>query len=99
MEFNWVKDKVVALLLIDKEDDSNMHVYIGRITESGKDFKFINEIKNWNIAIDDRQMERLTEVSEGMKEIFLNADYYISMMVENLPDEQTKDYNFTGLIF
>ena len=92
-----LKDKQVALLIWNTEKEDDAHVYVGQIIQSEAGQYFFNESMGWKLDIDDEQISRLTVVSEDMKDIFLNSDYFISLSMGIVPDDKTDGYIPTGL--
>lgn len=92
-----LQDKQIALLIWNTEKEDDAHIYIGKIAQIETGYYFVNESKGWNLELDNEQLSRATPVSEDMKDIFLNADYFISLSMRLIGDENTDDYIPTGL--
>ena len=74
-----------------------MHVYVGQVIYEDNKQYFLNESMGWKLSLDNEQISRLTPVTETMKEIFLNADYFILLSLSIIPDKINNGYIPTGL--
>jgi hypothetical protein len=97
MDYKQLKTKSIALLIWNTEKENDAHVYIGEIIKEEACFHFINKSKGWRVSLDDEKMERLKEVTEDMKEIFLGADYFISLSIAALPNDDNQGFIPTGI--
>lgn len=86
MNISDLKDKLVALIIWNLEEEDDVHVYLGKVEMEDEQAYFINQEKGSKIAIDEEQLSRIKIVSEEMKEVLLNADYALSMNMEDLPE-------------
>lgn len=96
-DYTSIKDKNIALLIWNTEKENDAHIYLGKIIKNGNDFHFVNKSKNWNVALEPTIFERLQEVTEETKNIFLNADLFFSFSISGLPDDSTKGLISTGM--
>ena len=97
MEQINLEDKEIALLIWNTEKENDAHVYLGKLILKGSAHYFINESKGWQLELDSEQLSRMTPVEEDMKEIFLNAEYFIPLSMGLIEDKETDDYIPTGL--
>ena len=95
--FEVLKLKNIALIVqnADKEDD--VHIYLGRLFLTGGECFFVNEKRGWEISLDSEQLNRLKPVPDTLKTMLLNADYFIPMVVQSLPDSDMQGYKNTGM--
>jgi|SRR5664279_5297989 len=89
-------NKSTALLIWNSEVENDAHVYLGQIKREGADFVFKNELKRWELSLDPEKLERLKPVTAELKEIFLGADYFISLSMTGLPEDPGQDFVPTG---
>jgi hypothetical protein len=97
MDYNFIKDKLVALLIWNADQENDVHVYVGRIILENTKLLFSNESKGWRVNLDEEQFDRLKEVPPDMKDTFLDADYFISLSMTNLPNENNEGFSPTGM--
>ena len=97
MDYNQLKTKSVALLIWNTEKENDAHVYIGAIIKEEAGFHFVNKSQGWKLSLDEEKMQRLEEVTEDMKEVFLGADYFISLSMTTLPNKDNQDFIPTGI--
>jgi hypothetical protein len=92
-----LKDKKIALLIWNTEKEDDAHVYIGQIIQEEAESYFLNASMGWKLNLDPEQISRLTPVTNEMKEILLHSDYFISLSMGVLPDDNNEGYIPTGL--
>jgi len=80
---------------MDKENDA--HVYVGHVIYEDNEQYFLNDSMGWKLSLDIEQISRATPVTEKMKDIFLNADYFIPLSLSVVPDKINNGYIPTGL--
>ena len=96
-DYKFLKDKKVALLITNIEKENDVRVYLGEIVEIESELCFINKTRGWNIALDLDKFKELQEVPETLKEILLNADFYLTMTLGNLPNDSVEGFKKTGM--
>jgi len=91
-----IRDKSLALIVVDLNDEDNVMVYSVNIdVMNDKIFFTHSDIKP--LEITDWQ-ERIQVVSEELKDILCESDYSLTLSIENLPsDENVENYLNTGL--
>ena len=97
MDYNSIKGKSVSLLIWNTQKENDAHVYLGQIVKESSGLFFINDFKGWRIGLDEEQLSRLKSVSEDMKDTFLGAEYFISLSMADLPDNNKEGFTFTGI--
>jgi len=90
-------NKQVALLVTNVDDENDVHVYVGQVVCEETEQYFLNGSMGWKLSLDNEQISRLTPVTEKMKDIFLNADYFIPLSISIVPDKTNDSYLPTGL--
>ena len=94
---NSFTDKSVALLVWNTEVENDAHIYLGKIETEGEGFLFVNEEKHWRVTLDDEKLEKLQPVTEEFKEMFLDADWVLSLSMAGLPDDPGEEFKQTGM--
>ena len=97
MPNNHLKNKSIALLIWNTDKEYDAHVYIGKIDNVGDDFVWLNEDKGWRVSLDKERLADLKEVPEDMKDVFLHADYFITLSISDLPDDDSRGLLPTGM--
>lgn len=97
MELSLLSNKNIALLLVNTEIENDMHVYLGKIEKVASDYYFKNKDKGWCVSLNNEQLSRLQTVKEELKDIFLGAEYYITLYTSTISDAETSDVIPTGL--
>lgn len=97
MTFNDLKDKAISIIVWNTEKENDVHVYLGCLQMELDEIYFLNEEKGWKIHLDDEQLSRLKPVDLDSKTILLNADFALSMSMSDLPQQNSQDYNATGM--
>jgi len=97
IEYDFLKDKKVALLVWNTEKENDVHVYLGEIIKKEDDFYFVNAQEKWNFYLDLDKLERIKKVEDDVKEILLNADFGLSVSIASLPDKLGEDFVPTGM--
>jgi hypothetical protein len=86
MELNLLYGKKVALLVWNKDNKKGTHVYLGEIIKEAGRYQFINQSKSWKMDLDENILSGIKIVSEEIKEVFLNADLYLTCFIADIPD-------------
>jgi hypothetical protein len=89
--------KRVTLVVASVEKRDDVHVYVGQLQIQKGNFCFINEEKGWLLHLNDEQLARLTPVAEELKATLLNADFYLPMTIQPLPEAGQEEYSKTNL--
>lgn len=97
MKLEQVKGKKIVMIVWNRDKQDDVRVYLGRILIVNSEYTFINEENGWHVSLDNEQLSRLEPVSEGLKEMLLNADYYFPMTISFLPKTGADDYEATGI--
>jgi len=97
IEYHFLKDRAVALLLWNADKENDAHVYLGEIIMRDGGFHFVNIEKKWDVLLNAQQLERLKEVPEHLKEIFLNADFSFSLSMSGIPEDLKETFISTGM--
>ena len=97
IDYNYLKGKKIALIIWNIEDENDVRVFLGEITEKNNAVHFINPLKGWDVALDSDKLSEIKQVSEDMKGILLDADYCLSVTLGTLPNDSTEDFLPTGL--
>lgn len=97
IDFSLIKDKSIALVMINTEVEHDAHAYLGNIIQKRGEYFFINEAQGWEVPLDDEQYSRLQETGED-KPSFLEADFVFPMWVTSIPEEDdVSNYVPTGM--
>ena len=96
-DYKFLRDRKVAMVVTNIEKENDVRVYLGEIVEMESEFHFINKPEDWNVTLELDKLEELEEVPEDLKEMLLNADFYLPMTIGNLPDDSTEGLKKTGL--
>jgi len=97
MIYSELENKSIALLIWNTEKEDDAHVYLGRLRQESDNVIWFNEEKNWCVSLDAEQLDDLTVVPADMKEIFLAADYFISLSMSILPNGDSQGFLPTGM--
>lgn len=90
--------KPLALLLIgeDENGEEDWAVFRGTARWEGTDLHFVRD--GVDFAVPDGAVSRIRPVDPGIRDVMLDAEYYIPLSVGPLPAEAvTADFICTGL--
>lgn len=97
MYFEEIKSKSIALVVHNADNEDDVHIYLGRLLLTSGECFFVNEERGWKISLNSEQLNRLKSVHGALNTMLLNADYFISMAIQSLPDSDMKGYEKTGM--
>jgi hypothetical protein len=97
MEYNLIKDKLIALVVWNTEKENDVHVYLGEIEKRENDYRFLNTKKKWNIPLQPEKLHEIKVVTEDLKGTLLNADFFLNLRIANISDDSMDDYISTGM--
>ena len=97
MNLEPIETKSLALIVWNNEKEDDVHVYLGKLQNINGEYSFINEEKGWTVSLDEEQISRIKPVSADLKEMLLNADYALSMIIGELPPSNSQDFKATGM--
>jgi len=97
MNSEEIKSASIALVVYNANDDTDVHVYLGRMHRAGGEWYFINEERGWKISLNSEQLNRLKPVPDSLKSVLLNADYAVTMVIQSFPGSDMTGYEKTGM--
>ena len=97
MNLEDLKDKAISLIVWNTEKENDVQVFLCKLQEENSKLFLINEEKGWRVSLDDDQLSRLKPVSDDLRETLLNADYALSMTMQNIPQLSSQNYRETGM--
>ena len=92
-----IKSMRIALVVYKADDESDVHVYQGRVQQANGEWYFTNEERRWKISLNSEQQNRLKPVPHSLKSVLLNADYAITMVIQSFPGSDMTGYEKTGM--
>lgn len=95
--YNHLLDKKIALIVWNAADENDVRVFLGEIIHANEEFRFVNQTEHWNLHLNTDQLDSTNEVSDELKSILLDADYAISLSIEQLPTDSTDGFINTGM--
>lgn len=95
--YNTIKNKKIALLILNAQKENDAHVYLGEIKRKEGGYYFVNKEKGWLIPLEDEWLSRLKIVKEDLKPTLLGADYVFSLLMGDLPDDGEGNTVKTGI--
>ena len=96
-EFAYLLDKKISLVISNNEKKGDVRVFLGELSFENAEYFFINRSKKWRLSISNDQLNSAVEVSSEIKDILLNADFFISLSIESLQDDPNNNLISTGL--
>jgi len=99
LDYNFLIGKKISLVISNVQDENDVKVFLGEVIKTNEELKFVNKSKNWNVSIPISALETVKEVTADMKVMLLDAEYFISLAVGELPNESSDGYTGTGLIW
>lgn len=97
IDYYTIKNKKIALSIWNAEKENDAHVYLGVIKRKEGGYYFVNKEKGWLIPLEDEWLSRLKVVKEDLKSTLLGADYIISLLMGDLPDDDEGNTVKTGV--
>ena len=97
MNLEKIVGKSLCLIVWNIQNEDDVHVYLGRFHMLDGGGYFVNEEKGWQVSLDEGQLDKLMPVSDDLKETLLNADYALSMSIDDLPEIDTGEFRVTGM--
>jgi hypothetical protein len=96
-DYNYLKGKKISLVVRNSDDKKDIRVFPGKIIERDNEFHFINVSADWDVELDFDQLNRIKEVTERLKEMLLDADYFLPMTIGNVDDDSKEELRATGM--
>jgi hypothetical protein len=87
----------IALLIWNKEKEDDAHVFLGELEERAEATYFINKAKGWSMRLEPDVLKGMREVPDELKDIFLQADFSITVYISDLPDNEKAGFIDTGM--
>lgn len=97
MKLLELKDRNIALIVWNTQKKDDVHVYLVKLQVENDEACLINEENGWRVALNREQLHHLQPVSDDLKDTLLNADYALSINIEDLPVPDSGDYLKTGM--
>jgi hypothetical protein len=97
MKLEELEGKSIAIIVQNVDQDDDVHVYLGSLQLQNGEPYFRNNEKDWHVSLDNDKLDRLKPVVEELKTTLLNADYYLHMTIQSLPDTSVEDLVKTNM--
>ncbi len=90
--------KKVAMVLWNKEDKSDVQVFLGEIIICEMQYHFINIERNWDLLLTDDALSTMRTVPAELRSVLLDADLSFSLFVTDMPENaDSNTYIKTGI--
>lgn len=97
MDYKKLLGKSICMLMENADKKDDIHAYLGAFQFEDDQWYFVNESQGWKVALDTEQLSRLKPTPEQLRSILLNADYFIPVTVQALPDDDPTGYIKTNM--
>lgn len=97
MPFEQFINKSIALIVVNKDCETDVHVYVGEIIEDGGSCKFINKSNGWVVILDINDLNSIKQTPDVLMDTLLNAELYLTLNIMDIPSDAAKSMAITGM--
>lgn len=91
-----LENKSLALVIWNQGKEDDVHVYLGQLNKTDVGLIFKNEEKGWTVPIDESKLEKIRIVTDDIKLMLLNADFYLNLTIGDMVNNEG-NYIPTGM--